>query len=98
MPRISFDIPEGTEIEVHKESDREGWSVPSFTTDGPLYNISINKKLEWKCSCPAWRKKDGCKHIEIVFTQLARKVLDMLIYRHKGELEYDRRKEEKPDV
>jgi len=45
------------------------WTVPSRSSPGKFYKVSVTPNGEWECSCPQWlyrRNAGDCKHIKQV--------------------------------
>ena len=87
MPKITFSVPEGVEIGIDKEVQVEGegqWIVPSFSNADKKYRVEVLSSGDWKCSCPRWRQGNICKHISLTRATLNQKLLDILVYKHRG--------------
>ena len=43
------------------------WQVPSRSSPGKFYKVSVTPNGEWECSCPDWTyRRNECKHIKQV--------------------------------
>ena len=43
------------------------WTVPSSSSLGKFYKVSVTPNGEWECSCPDWTfRRNECKHIKQV--------------------------------
>lgn len=59
------------------------WLIPSRTTKGKFYKVSVTENGVWLCDCPAWKFQKGpikdrspCSHIEEARRILMRQMTD----------------------
>jgi len=52
------------------------WTVPSKSSPGKFYKVSVTPNGEWECSCPDWTyRRNECKHIKQVKNSLAGSII-----------------------
>ena len=64
-----------TNPQIHFTTSAPRWSVPSTTTEGTTYEITVDQNGERRCSCPAndYPKTRGrCWHLKAISTGLVK--------------------------